>query len=66
QSKTQGSSGTKMDAVEDATEADIILVYKPTKAWMLKIFNTIRTSEYNSAANEYEMNHVRMIASYNF
>ena len=66
QSKTLGGTVTKIAANEDATEADIMLIYKPAKVWTFKIFNTIRTSEYNSDDNEYEMNHVRIVAWYDF
>ena len=51
----------------DATETDIVLVYKPTKAWMLKIFNAQRTSEYTEHATlGRKMNHFRAVASYTF
>lgn len=73
QSKTV-MGGTGLAAVTDAVETDIVLVYKPTKAWMFKIFNAIRTSEYDgtthpSAAHKWtgrKMNHVRAVASYTF
>ena len=60
-----GQSKTKV-AKTDATETDIIIAYKPTKAWTLKVFNAIRTSEYDSATAEKEMNHFRAVASYKF
>lgn len=63
QSKTSSAMGTP---TTDATETDIILAYKPAKEWTLKIFNTIRASEYNTDAAEKKMNHVRAIASYDF
>jgi len=63
-SKTIG--WTTATATDDATETDIILIYKPNKAWMFKIFNAIRTSEYNTDAVERKMNHVRAIASFTF
>ena len=63
-SKTIG--WTNATATDDAMEADIILVYKPTSAWMFKIFNAIRTSEYNTDDVERKMNHVRAIASFTF
>ena len=76
QSKTAGwkSPGGTLSAVTDATETDIVIAYKPTKAWMLKIFNAIRTSEYDGATysrsgangGEKKQNHVRMVASYSF
>ncbi len=62
-----GKSETKV-AQTDATEADIIIAYKPNKAWTLKVFNAIRVSEYDnpSAGVDKEMNHFRAIAAYNF
>ncbi|UPT76937.1 OprD family porin [Sulfurovum sp. XGS-02] len=66
-SKTTGYAGLNLVASNDATETDIILAYKPTKAWTIKVFNAIRTSEYDSSAVvEKKMNHFRVIASYNF
>jgi hypothetical protein len=54
-------------ATNDATETDIVLVYKPTKAVMLKLFNAIRTSEYSDGTTlGRKQNHVRAIASYTF
>jgi len=66
-SKTLGYGGSNLVANNDATEADIILAYKPTKAWMIKVFNAIRTSEYDTSATaEKKMNHFRVVAWYNF
>mgnify|MGYP000424353380 CR=1 FL=1 len=65
-SKTLGYASSNLTAQEDATEADIILAYKPTKAWMLKVFNAIRTSEYTTDAAEKKMNHFRAVESYDF
>jgi len=66
-SKTSGWGGTP---VQDASETDIVLVYKPTKAVMLKIFNARRTSEYNynnvASISAGEQNHIRAVASYTF
>ncbi len=58
-------------ALNDATEIDIILAYKPLKALTLKIFNTIRVSEYDEVVlsgkvKDREMNHFRVIAAYKF
>ncbi len=59
-------------ALDDATELDTILVYKPTEEWMFKIFNAYRTSEFNGysatagSPTERRMNHTRVIASYTF
>lgn len=64
QSQTLGWGSTA--SVQDATETDIVLVYKPTKAWMLKLFNAQRTSEYSTATKERKQNHVRAVASYKF
>jgi hypothetical protein len=54
----------------DATELDLIAVYKPTKAWTLRLFYADRTSEYNGAAKppgtESKQEHVRFIAQYDF
>ncbi len=67
QSKTMGGTApVAVAANEDATELDLMLIYKPAKAWTFKIFNVIRTSEYNSNTTEYEMNHVRLVAWYDF
>lgn len=63
-SKTIG--WTNATASDDATEADIVLVYKPTREWMFKIYNAIRTSEYNTDDVERKMNHVRAIVSFTF
>ncbi len=54
-------------AANDATETDIILVYKPNKKWMFKIFNAQRTSEYDdTTTKELKQNHTRMMATYKF
>lgn len=66
---TLSNNGTTF-ALDDATELDTILVYKPTKEWMFKIFNAYRTSEFNGVVSakwtERRMNHTRVIASYTF
>lgn len=61
----------KYAAQRDATEIDIVLAYKPNKAWTLKLFNTKRTSEYDGIVitdkvQDRKMNHYRAIASYDF
>jgi len=57
-------------AMDNAHETDLVLVYKPTKQWMFKIFNAIRTSEYNGVTSasftDRKQNHVRAVASYTF
>lgn len=66
-SKTTGDGALNLLAKNDAIETDITLAYKPTKAWMLKVFNTIRTSEYDSSATtQKKMNHFRVVAWYDF
>lgn len=63
-------SDTTESAAQNAVETDIVIVYKPTKAWMLKIFNARKTSEYNfnntASIREGKMNHYRFVASYTF
>jgi len=61
---TNGNNGTSV-AVDDAYEVDTILVYKPSKKWMYKIFNARRVSEYN-VGDSARQNHYRLIASYTF
>ena len=63
-----GSYGSKkVAAANDAYEIDTVLVYKPCKKWMFKLFNARRLSEYNeSQASESRQNHYRLIASYTF
>ena len=69
QSKTNLANGGK-SANDNAYEADFVLAYKPTKAWMLKVFNAWRVSEYNGVTaggvTERRQNHVRAVASYTF
>lgn len=65
-SKTVGYAASNIIAQEDATEANIMLAYKPTKAFTLKVFNVIRTSEYNKSTSEKQMNHFRVVAWYDF
>ncbi len=54
----------------DAYEIDTVLVYKPNKHWMFKVFNSNRASEYDglvvSDVIERKMDHYRFIASYTF
>ena len=68
QANLMASPGTNLH--NDAYEVDTVLVYKPSKKWMFKLFNARRKSEYNdntSAATEgARQNHYRLIASYTF
>ena len=64
-------TATAGTAKTDATEIDTVLVYKPSKEWMFKVFNAYRTSEFDGRAapgitSERKMNHFRAIASYTF
>ncbi len=54
-------------ALTDAKEADIVLVWKPIKSTMLKLFYADRTSEYDgSKGKELTQEHLRFVASYKF
>lgn len=57
-------------ALEDAYEVDTVLVYKPNKEWMFKVFNARRLSEFDGRAlastPQRRQNHYRAIASYSF
>ena len=73
ESKTQQAS--EMAAVgawagNDAYEIDTVLVYKPTKEWMFKLFNAKRVSEYDTTTNAStdgaEQDQYRVVASYTF
>jgi len=61
---------TANTALVDATETDFSVVYKPTKDWMFRVINAIRTSEFDGRVPlktpERTMNHIRAIASYSF
>ena len=64
---TRGTSTTV--AQEDATEADIMLVWKPMKGATMKLFHANRVSEYNGAGAsdiDLTMGHTRFIAEYTF
>lgn len=53
----------------DATETDIVFVYKPSqvKGLMTKLFYAHRKSEYDNAhAGELEQGHLRFVMNYNF
>ena len=51
----------------DATETDIVLVYKPNKKWMFKIFNAQRKTEKDdNIAFDHTQNHTRMVGYYKF
>ncbi len=64
------SSNPSFASQNDAYEFDTVVVYKPTKEWMFKIFNAKRLSEYDGVAYptvlNRKMDHYRLIASYTF
>lgn len=68
QANIMASPGTNLH--NNAYEVDTVLVYKPTKKWMFKLFNARRLSEYNNntsaATDGARQNHYRLIASYTF
>ncbi len=68
QSATSAGNSPNPDYVSqnDAYELDTVLVYKPSKKWMFKLFNARRLSEYNGIVFERRQNHYRAIASYTF
>jgi hypothetical protein len=53
--------------ITDAKETDVVLVYKPMKALMLKLFHANRKSEYDGTKGaELTQRHTRFVASYSF
>lgn len=61
--------GTTCVASNDATETDLVLLYKPSqvKGLLVKLFHARRESEYNDAhALELKQAHTRLIAAYKF
>ncbi|MET0044908.1 MAG: hypothetical protein ABW100_15475 [Candidatus Thiodiazotropha sp. 6PLUC3] len=65
QSDTLGFGGAGTAATTDADEIDLVLVYKPIKDLMLKLFHAERTSEYDGVVDRTQ-SHTRLIASYKF
>lgn len=61
------STGIFKEPQTDAKETDIVLVYKPKKNIMLKLFNANRTSEFNGiGAKPKTQNQTRFVANYAF
>jgi hypothetical protein len=61
-----GSSGF-VSPQKDADELDLVLVYKPVKKWMIKLFYANRTSEYDSVnGKDLTQRHTRLVTSYSF
>lgn len=55
------------NAQSNASERDIVLLYKPQKNLMLKLFNVDRTSEFNGLGNSPKtQNQTRLIVNYDF
>ena len=50
----------------DATERDLVIVYKPMKQLTLKLFNANRTSEYSTSKKPRTQNQTRLIVNYAF
>ena len=65
QSDTLGYGGAGTAAETDAEEIDLVIVYKPMKDLMLKLFHADRTSEYDGAVDRTQ-SHTRVVASYKF
>ena len=68
QSLTSAGNSPKSSFVSqnDAYEVDTVLVYKPNKKWMFKVFNVRRLSEYNGVKFNRRMNQYRFISSFKF
>lgn len=59
-----GSSGMASPRT-DAREMDLVLVYKPVKHWMFKVFYADRTSEYDGTNGKHlDQAHTRAVATY--
>lgn len=71
-SDTLGYGGNALSvANKDATELDLIAVYKPRKDLMFRLFYAKRTSEYDGTApgpggTDKKQSHIRLIAQYDF
>ncbi len=67
QSSMNGKAGpSTLISSDDATERDLVVVYKPRPDLMFKLFNADRTSEYNGSFGERTMNHTRLIVNFAF
>jgi len=51
---------------DDADELNMVVIYKARPDLSLKLFNSNRTSEYNSASNDRTQNHTRLIVNFAF
>ncbi len=62
-----GGNTTTFFPSDDATETDLVIVYKPRADLSFKLFNAVRTSEYNGAAGkDRTMNQTRLIVNFAF
>ncbi|MBL6973794.1 MAG: hypothetical protein ISR67_05330 [Sulfurimonas sp.] len=64
-----GQSNMKLSgksAKVDATEKDIVVVYKPRPDLTFKLFNANRTSEFDGIGGKRTMNHTRLITNFAF
>ena len=61
-----GKYGFSGPDTDDATELDLVVVYKPRADISLKLFNANRTSEYSSATNDRTQNQTRLIMNFAF
>ncbi len=62
-----GGNTTTFFPSDDATERDLVVVYKPRPDLSFKLFNADRTSEYNGAAGkDRTMNQTRLIVNFAF
>ncbi|MCW8800579.1 MAG: hypothetical protein OQK71_06610, partial [Desulfobacter sp.] len=73
QSDTLGYGGALREAQKDAKETDFVIVYKPMKKTMIKLFHARRTSEYDGVvpnsitpSNEGTQAHTRLVVSQSF
>jgi hypothetical protein len=65
----KASPTVTLNPASDATERDLVVVYKPRPNITLKLFNANRTSEFHGAKNgkvKKSQNHTRLIMNYAF
>lgn len=59
--------GRQLTAEKDAKEFDVVLVWKPIKSWMFKLFYVDRTSEYDGSNDkELKQEHLRFVTSWKY
>lgn len=62
----RGSTIPALASQTDATETNIVLLYKPMKNISFKLFNANRISEFDTSVSERTQNHTRLIVNYAF